>query len=91
MTTLDERVAALEQLSQQEREERKEIAETLQKLTVQVAKLEVYLENANGGITVSVRNKRVKFAGFLSLPWLVGILSAASGGSWSLGRLFGAW
>ena len=91
MTTLDERVAALEQLFQQGREEHKDIADTLEKLTAQVAKLEVYLENANGGITVSVRGKRVKFAGSVSLPWLMGILGGSSGAGWNLGRLLGAW
>ncbi len=47
MTTTEERVAALEQLSQQGREEHKDIADTLEKLTAQVSKLEVYLANGN--------------------------------------------
>ena len=59
MTTTEERVAALEQLSQQGREEHQAIADTLEKLTAQVSKLEVYLANSNGGMTVSVKNKRV--------------------------------
>ena len=39
----------------------------------------------------SVKNKRVKFAGNLPLPWLVDILGGGSGTCWGLGRLFGAW
>ena len=85
MAALEDRISALEESSRQGRNERQEIAETLEKLTVQVAKLEVYLENANGGITISVRNKRVKFAGSLSLPWLVGLLGSGSGAGWGLG------
>lgn len=91
MATLDERVAALERQAKQGREERQEIAETLERLTTQVAKLEVYLENANGGFTVSVKGKRVKFAGSVSLPWLMGILGGGGGASWGLGRILGAW
>ena len=91
MAALEDRISALEESSRQGRDERQEIAETLEKLTVQVAKLEVYLENANGGITVSVRGKRVKFAGSVSLPWLMGILGGSSGAGWGLGRLLGAW
>ena len=89
--TLEERIASLEDSSRQGRDERQEIAETLEELTVQVAKLEVYLENANGGITVSVKGKRVKFAGSVSLTWFVGLLDGGSGAGWGLGRLSGAW
>ena len=91
MTTLDERVAALEQLFQQGREEHKDIADTLEKLADQVSKLEVYLANGNGGLTLSVKNKRVKFAGSLSLPWLMGIIGGGSGAGWALGAVLGAW
>ena len=89
--TLEERVAALEESFRQGREEHREIADTLREITSQVAKLEVYLENGNGGLTFSVKNKRVKFAGSVSLPWLVGILGGGTGAGWGLGRLFGAW
>ena len=91
MTTLDQRVAALEQLFQQGRQEHKDIADTLKKLTAQVAKLEVYLANGNGGLTLTVRRKRLRFAGSLSLPWLMGILGGGGGAGWGLGRFLGAW
>ena len=91
MTTLDERVAALEQLFQQGREEHKEIADTLEKSTAHVSKLKVYLANGNGGMTVSVKNKRLKFAGPLPLPWSLTLIGGGSGGvGWLLGRVFGA-
>ena len=90
MTTTEERVAALEPLFQQGREEHREIADTLENLTVQVSKLEVYLANGNGGLTLSVRDKRVKFAGSLALPWSL-TLAGGGGVGWLLGRVFGAW
>ena len=65
---IEERVARLEASFHQGRQEHKDIAETLEQITAQVAKLEVYLSNGNGGMTVSVKGKRVKFAGSVSLP-----------------------
>ena len=92
MTIIEERVAALEQLFQQGREEHKDIADTLEKLTAQVSKLEVYLANGNGGLTLSVRDKRVKFAGSLALPLSLTLVGGGGGGvGWLLGRVFGAW
>ena len=92
MTTIEERVAALEQLFQQGREEHKDIAATLERLGAQVSKLEVYLANGNGGLTLSVRDKRVKFAGSMALPWSLTLVGGGSGGvGWLLGRVFGAW
>ena len=89
---LDERVAALEQLFQQGREEHQDIARTLEKLTAQVSKLEVYLANGNGGLTLSVRDKRLKFAWSLPLPWSLTLIGGGgSGVGWLLGRVFGAW
>ena len=88
---LEERVAKLEEAIDEGRREHRDIAATLERLTAQVAKLEVYLENGNGGLTFSVKNKRVKFAGSLSLPWVVGILGGGSGAGWGLGRFLGAW
>ena len=82
----------MEQLFQQGREEHKAIADTLEKLAAQVSKLEVYLANGNGGMTVSVKNKRLKFAGSLSLPWSLTLVGGGGGGvGWLLGRVFGAW
>ena len=91
MAALEDRISALEESSRQGRNERQEIAETLEKLTVQVAKLEVYLSNGNGGFTLSVKGKRVRFAGSLSIPWFLGIIGGSSGAGWGLGRVFGAW
>ena len=91
MPTLDERVAIVEETLRLGREEHREFAETMDRLALQIAKLEVYLEQKNGGFTVSVKDKHVKFAGSLSLPWLVGIISAFGGGGFGLGKLFGAW
>ena len=89
MTTIEERVASLEKLFQQEH---KDIADTLEKLAAQVSKLEVYLANSNGGLTLSVRDKRVKFAGSMALPWSLTLVGGGSGGvGWLLGRVFGAW
>ena len=88
---VEERVAALEHSFREGRDEHKDIAETLERLTAQVARLEVYLANGNGGLTVSVRHKRLRFAGSLSLPWLMGLLGGGSGGGWALGHLLGAW
>ena len=91
MPTLDERVAVVEEGLRLGREEHQEFAAALDKLALQIAKLEVYLEQKNGGFTVSVKDKHVKFAGSLSLPWLIGLLGGGSGAGWGLGRLFGAW
>ena len=88
---IEERVARLEQSFREGRSEHKDIAETLEQVTAQVAKLEVYLANADGGMTISVKGKRVKFAGSINLPWLMGILGGGGGAGWGLGRLFGAW
>ena len=88
---LEERVAALEQSYQEGREEHREIAEALDHLKTRFARMEVYLANGNGGFTLSVKNRRVRFAGSLSLPWLMGIMGGGSGGGWVIGRLFGAW
>ena len=88
---IEERVARLEASFHQGRQEHKDIAETLEQITAQVAKLEVYLSNGNGGLTFSVKNKRVKFAGSVSLPWLFGILGGSGGAGWGIGRMFGAW
>ena len=89
MTTIEERVASLEKLFQQEH---KDIAATLERLGAQVSKLEVYLANGNGGLTLSVRDKRVKFAGSMALPWSLTLVGGGSGGvGWLLGRVFGAW
>ena len=91
MPTLDERVAVVEEGLRLGREEHQEFAAALEKLALQIAKLEVYLEQKNGGFTVSVKDKHVKFAGSLSLPWLMGIITACGGGGFGLGKLFGAW
>ena len=88
---IEEREAQLETSFHQGRQEHKDIAETLEQITAQVAKLEVYLSNGNGGMTVSVKGKRVKFAGSVSLPWLMGILGGGGGAGWGLGRFLGAW
>ena len=60
---IEERVARLEESFRQGRNEHQDIAEALKEITEQVAKPEVYLANANGGFTISVKGKRVKFAG----------------------------
>ena len=92
MTTIEERVSSLEKLFQQGRQEHKDIADTLERLAAQVSKLEVYLANGNGGLTLSVRNKRVKFAGSMALPWSLTLVGGGGGGvGWLLGRVFGAW
>ena len=70
-------------------EEHGKIATRLEKLTAQVAKLEVYRENGNGGLTVSIKGKRIKFAGNLSLPWLIGIMGGSGAVGWGVGRVFG--
>ena len=88
---IEERVARLEESFRQGRNEHQDIAEALKEITEQVAKPEVYLANANGGFTISVKGKRVKFAGSLSLPWLMGILGGGGGAGWGIGRIFGAW
>ena len=88
---IEERVAALEHSLRQGLDEHEQIGEALTELTKSVARLEVYLANGNGGLTVSVRQKRIRFAGSLSLPWLMGLLGGGSGGGWILGRLLGAW
>ena len=88
---IEERVARLEQSFRQGRNEHQDIADSLKEITDQVAKLEVYLANANGGMTISVKGKRVKFAGSVSLPWLMGILGSGGGAGWGIGRIFGAW
>ena len=68
MPTLDERVAVVEEGLRLGREEHQEFAAALDKLALQIAKLEVYLEQKNGGFTVSVKDKHVKFAGSLIAP-----------------------
>ena len=90
--SIEQRVAALERLFEQGRQEHQDIAETLNALTAQIAKLEVYLSNGNGGLTFSVKNKRVKFAGSVPLPWSLTLAGGGgSGVGWLLGRAFGAW
>ena len=88
---IEERVAALEQSYHDGRQEHVEIADTLRELTAQVARLEVYLANGNGGLSLTVQQKRVRFAGSISLPWLMGILGGGSGGGWAVGRVLGVW
>ena len=88
---IEERVARLEQSFREGRSEPKDIAETLEQITAQVAKLEVYLSNGNGGMTISVKGKRIKFAGSLSLPWLMGILGGGGGADWGIGHFLGVW
>ena len=90
-SALEQRVAALEESARQGREADQRVASTLEALAAQVSKLEVYLSNGNGGFSLTVRHKRVRFAGSISLPWLMGFLGGGSGGGWALGRLFGAW
>ena len=82
MATLEERVAVLEEVTRQGREEHQSFAESLEFLTAEVAKLGVYLSSGNGGFTISVKNKRVKFAGSVSFPWLLGIVSGGGGAGW---------
>ena len=88
---IEERVAALEQSIETGREEHRDITDALERLTAKVAQLEVFLANGDGGLTLSIKHRRVKFAGSLSLPWLMGVLGGGSGGSWAIGRLAGVW
>ena len=91
MSTLDERVAIVEETLRLGREEHQQFADSLDQLAVGMAKMNVYLENRNGGFTISVKDKHIKFAGNLSLPWLMGIITACGGGGFGIGKLFGAW
>ena len=91
MSTLDERVAVVEETLRLGRDEHREFADALEQLAEQMAKMNVYLENRNGGFTISVKDKHVKFAGSLSLPWLMGIITACGSGGFGLGKFFRAW
>ena len=91
MPTLDQRVAALERSVHQGRDEHHSIAERLDTLAGEVGKLEVFLSNGDGGLTVPVKRRTIKFAGSISLPWLMGILGGGGGAGWTIGRLTGAW
>ena len=66
-------------------EEHREIADRLEKLTAYGVKLEVYLSNGNGRFTLSVKGKRVRFVGRLSIPWFLGIVGGRGGAGWRLG------
>lgn len=91
MTTIEERVSALEESARQGGEVHRIVADSLKALEKQVGELLLYL-SSNGGVTLSVRDKRVKFAGSVSLPWAMALFGSSSGGvGWLLGRVFGAW
>ncbi len=88
---IQQRVATLEESARQGDEAHQQINQTLEELIAQVAKLEVYLAN-NGGFTLSVRDKRVKFAGSVPLPWSLTLAGGSGGGvGWLVGRMFGVW
>jgi len=90
MMTPEERIAVLEDSAERGEQFHKAVVEAIQGVKAEIANLQTYL-SANGGLTITFKERRVKFAGSLSIAWLLGLGSGGGGVGWFLGRVFGAW
>lgn len=58
----------------------------------QLGELTGHTASSDGAFTLSVKNKRVKFSGSASIPWLAAFFGTGSGGiGWLVGRALGQW
>lgn len=84
MTGFEDRITALEGAQEN-------IAETLQTMQEQLTTLLVH-SASNGGVSVIVRDRRVKFTGSMPIGWTLSVLGASAGGVMGvLGKVFGVW
>ena len=91
MASNEERLAVLEEASEKGEALHGKLLTAIGAIKLEVAGLQTFL-STNGGVTVSIRQGKVKFAGSVSIKLLTGILgTGGSGLGWLVGRVFGAW
>lgn len=83
MTGFETRITALE-------DGHRSNAEALLTIQEQLATL-LALMAADGGVSVVVRDRRVKFSGSLPIPWTLTALGSIGAGIGVLTKLLGAW
>lgn len=62
--------------------------------SLQEIERQVGLLISNGGVTLTIKDKRIKFAGSIPTPkplWIIIVLAAMGGNIGWLTKLFGAW
>ena len=92
MTTIEERLEAVEQGLDKGRKEHLAIAKTLEDLHEGQKRLETNT-STNGGVSAMVKDKRIKFTGSMPtafVPWLfrLGLIGVGAGGA---GAWIGLW
>ena len=85
-----ERIATLEANQEHGMRDHAAIFAAIEDVKGQIAGLETYL-SANGGFTLTIKERRIKFAGSVPIPWSILALGSISSGGAGLGKLLGLW